>query len=77
MNVTTLICFSLAMTASALLSNKAAYVAKKNGTCLCTRVREEWSRDMKVTKLVRARRRAPRFTLIRPVSLADAELALC
>lgn len=29
------------MTASALLSNKAAYVAKKNGTCLRACVREK------------------------------------
>lgn len=36
MNVTTLICFSQAMTASVLRSNKAAYMGEKNGPCLCT-----------------------------------------
>lgn len=36
-----------------------------------------WGRDMKATKLVTAQHRAVYFTLIRPVSLADAELALC
>lgn len=40
---------------------------------VCVRVR----RGMKATKLVTAQHRAAYFTLIRPVSLVDAELALC
>lgn len=34
-------------------------------------------RSIEATKLIRAQRRVAYLTLIRPVSLADAELALC
>lgn len=45
--------------------------------CVCVCVWEEGGGGTKATKLVTAQHRAAYFTLIRPVSLADAELALC
>ena len=72
------------MTVSVLTCNKAAYKGKKNGVCVCVCVCVcvracvgRGGRGVKATKLVTALHRAAYFTLIRPVSLADAELALC
>ena len=80
MNAPTLIWLSQAMTVSVLTCNKAAYKGRKNGVCVCVCVRAcvgRGGRGVKATKLVTALHRAAYFTLIRPVSLADAELALC
>ena len=74
MNAPTLIWLSQAMTVSVLTCNKAEYKGRKNGVCVCV---GRGGRGVKATKLVTAQHRAAYFTLIRPVSLADAELALC